>query len=157
MSTTTGKTTPKKKYSAKSTAPKSTPKSAEKADVKTTVPTAPAPLSAIGSGSAIDAPTADPTVVETLAPVIAGREMRKKELFDLVTARSGMKKKDVKPVVEALLAVFGEAISEHRDMVLPPLGRLKIQRSKDLKDAQVTVLKLRQRKPQAGAASDTDD
>ncbi|MEQ6247830.1 HU family DNA-binding protein [Sulfitobacter sp. HNIBRBA3233] len=91
------------------------------------------------------AATADPKVVDTLSPVVVGNELRKKELFDLVVARSGMKKKDVKPVVEAMLAVLGDALSEHREMQLPPLGKLKVQRGKEMSDGRALVLKLRQK------------
>ncbi|UWR24173.1 HU family DNA-binding protein [Sulfitobacter sp. S190] len=74
-----------------------------------------------------------------------GQELRKKELINLVVERSGIKKKDAKPVVEAMLSVLGEALSENREMVLQPLGRLKIQRAKELSDGRAMVLKLRQK------------
>jgi DNA-binding protein HU-alpha len=86
-----------------------------------------------------------PSVVEALSPVVLSNELRKKELFDLVVARSGMKKKDVKPVVEAMLAVLGDALAEQRELNLQPLGKMKVQRGKELPDGRALVLKLRQK------------
>jgi DNA-binding protein HU-alpha len=81
-------------------------------------------------------------------------ELKKKELFDLVVARSGMKKKDVKPVVEAMLGVLGDVLAEQRELNLQPLGKLKVQRAKELPDGRALVLKLRQKSAQMKAASE---
>lgn len=116
---------------------------------KTTVKTPSAEAVAkVDTESAPKAATATPSVVETLSPVVVSNELRKKELFELVVERSGMKKKDVKPVVEAMLAVLGDAFSEQREMNLPPLGKLKVQRGKELADGRALVLKLRQKSSQ---------
>lgn len=72
-----------------------------------------------------------------------GNELRKRELIDLVVARSDVKKKYVKPAVEAMLAIMGEAISEERDLNLQPLGKLKVNRSTDKGNGQVIICKLR--------------
>lgn len=77
-------------------------------------------------------------------PVELGPLMRKKELIDAVVTRSGVKKKDAKPVVEAMLAVLGEALSEKRELALQPLGRVKIQRVREHPNGQVLVTKIRQ-------------
>lgn len=144
MSTTSKKTTKSSAIAKKPVAPGTakavadTPKSPSKVD------TASAPAAKI----------ADPKVVDTLAPVIVGNQLRKKELFDLVVERSGMKKKDVKPVVEAMLAVLGDALAEHREMQLPPLGKLKVQRGKEMSDGRALVLKLRQKTAVLNAAPD---
>jgi DNA-binding protein HU-alpha len=87
--------------------------------------------------------------------VTISNEMRKKELFDLVVARSGKKKKDVKPIVEAMLAVLGDALAEQRELDLQPLGKLKIQRGKELADGRSLVLKLRQKSAKLNEAPDT--
>ncbi len=73
--------------------------------------------------------------------------MRKKELLDLVVARSGMKKKDVKPVVETMLEVLGEALTDNRELNLPPLGRIKVRREKHLSNGRMVVAKIRQPTP----------
>ena len=98
-------------------------------------------------------PTA-PSVVEKLSPVVMSNELKKKELFDLVVARSGMKKKDVKPVVEAMLGVLGDVLAEQRELNLQALGKLKVQRAKELPDGRALVLKLRQKSAQMNTASE---
>ncbi|MDF3413520.1 DNA-binding protein [Sulfitobacter sp. M57] len=73
--------------------------------------------------------------------------MRKKELIEAVVERSGLKKKDVKPVVETMLAVLGEAIGDNRELNLPPMGRMKIRREKKLANGRMVVAKIRQTTP----------
>lgn len=71
--------------------------------------------------------------------------LRKKELVDAVVARSGIKKKDAKPVVEAMLAELGEALAAGRELILPPLGRTKLNRERVLDDGRVMIVKIRQK------------
>jgi nucleoid DNA-binding protein len=131
MPTSTKKTT--KAPAAKK--PEKTKVGAPVAEALTQVDTSSAPASAV----------AVPSVVEPLSPVVLSNELRKKELFDPVVARSGLKKKDVKPVVEAMLAVLGDAFAEQREMNLQPLGKMKVQRGKELHDGRALVIKLRQK------------
>lgn len=82
---------------------------------------------------------------EVMAPAASeGSELRKKELIDMVVARSGVRKRDAKPVIEAMLAVLGQAIADGRDMTLNPLGKVRINSSRDKPDGRVTVVRLRQ-------------
>lgn len=90
---------------------------------------------------------AEPRVVDAPTPVIIGPMMRKKELIEAVVERSGLKKKDVKPVVETMLAVLGEAIGDNRELNLPPMGRMKIRREKKLANGRMVVAKIRQTTP----------
>ncbi len=92
-----------------------------------------------GAGS-----TPAPTVVKVTGPVVAQADLKKKELIDLVVERSGIKKKDAKPVIEAMLAVLGETIASGRELNLQPLGKLRINRSTDKGNGRVIVCKLRQ-------------
>ena len=71
--------------------------------------------------------------------------LKKRDLIDAVVKRSGIKKKDAKPVVEAMLAELGEALSDGQELSLPPLGRVKINREKEIEDGKVLILKLRQK------------
>ena len=105
----------------------------------------PEALTQVDTSGVPEAVIATPSIVETLSPVTVSNELRKKELLDLVVERSGLKKKDIKPVVEAMLAVLGDALSQQREMNLQPLGKLKIQRGKELPDGRALVLKLRQK------------
>jgi DNA-binding protein HU-alpha len=92
----------------------------------------------------VETPKAAAVVVEGPQPVVSGPEMRKKELIDLVVERSGIKKKDAKPVVEATLAVLGEALAETRELNLQPLGKVKVRREKEMPNGRVLVTKIRQ-------------
>ena len=105
------------------------------------------PRSAVASPSSKAKET---TVLEAVSK--SGIEpLRKKELIDTVVRRSGIKKKDAKPVIEALLAELGENLAAGRELALPPLGRVKINREKDIPNGRVIVMKLRrQTKSDAG-------
>ena len=112
----------------------------------------------------VEAPTpvpttasASPIVVEGPQPVVSGPVMRKKELIDLVVERSGMKKKDAKPIVEATLAILGEALAEARELNLQPLGKVKVRREKLMPNGRVLVTKIRQSNAAEGADNDADD
>lgn len=122
-------------------------------NTKVTAPVAEAVSKVDTSNASMATPTA-PSVVEKLSPVVVSNELKKKELFDLVVARSGMKKKDVKPVVEAMLGVLGDVLAEQRELNLQPLGKLKVQRAKELPDGRALVLKLRQKSAQMNAAAE---
>ena len=99
------------------------------------------------------APSAPIAVAQSVETEVASEMMRKKELIDAVVARSGIKKKDAKPVVEAMLSVLGDAIEEGRELNLQPLGKLKVNRSKDVGNAKVMICKLRRSNNAAGAQS----
>lgn len=86
-------------------------------------------------------------VVVTENPVVdAGPELRKQELLDKVVTRAEVKKKLAKPVVEAVLEILGEALAEGREMNLQPLGKVKLNRIRDMAHARVIVTKIRQSK-----------
>ena len=86
--------------------------------------------------------------------------MKKPDLMDRTVARSGLKKRDVKPAVDAALAEIAEALMNGEDLILPPLGRVRIIKSKEL-DGGSTMLTLRLRTPKtvvvADAPSGDDD
>lgn len=96
------------------------------------------------------------TVAEEI-PADAGPELKKQELIDKVLAKGDIKKKNAKPVVEAVLAVLGEVLAEGREVNLPPLGKIKINRVRDLANARIIVAKIRQSKPGAGPDAEADD
>lgn len=141
-------TTPKKATPKKSSAKKATPKTTAKTTaLKGTGPegtpkAAPAPLAAPEPVAA--APKVAPVLVTTAAPALATEEMRKEHLLDEVAKRSGAKRKDVKPIVEAMLEVLGEALGEARDVNLKPLGKIKVARTKLVANGRVINLRLRQ-------------
>ena len=142
MSSTAKKTTkPKTPSKAAARKPKASPKKAT--DAKTAKE---APLSAPVK-KAPAAKVAAPTVVNKPTPVVRGPEMRKKELIDTICTRAGVKKKDAKPVVESMLAVLGEALSEGRELILPPLGKVVVRKEKQLPKGKMMVVKVRQNTP----------
>ncbi|MFT6023234.1 MAG: nucleoid DNA-binding protein [Ascidiaceihabitans sp.] len=137
MSTTKAKTATKKATTTKKASATTAPKIATKA--------------------AVPATAATPVVVDSPQPVISGPMMRKKELIDLVVERSGIKKKDAKPVVEAVLAVLGEAIGESRELNLQPMGKLRVRRVKEMPNGRVMVTKIRQSSATTAANADSAD
>ena len=127
-----------------------TPKAA-KSTVKATASTqSPVPPKAAGkTTTARKAPPkpatkAAPVVVTQTAPVVTVPELKKIDLIDAVVERSGIKKKFAKPVIEAALAVLGETLAEGRGLNLRPLGKVKIQRSKDVSNGKVMTVRVRQ-------------
>lgn len=93
--------------------------------------------------AALPASDAAPVTVEEIA-VLPQPELRKKELIDLAVERSGIKKRDAKPAIEAALAVLGEALAEGREMNLVPLGKLKVTRMKKAGNGQIINARVRQ-------------
>ena len=94
-------------------------------------------------------PKADPEVLITENVML-----KKPALLDAVVERTNLKKRDVKPAVEAALAVIGDALREGTVVNLPPLGKLRVVKSKSLDGgAAVVTLKLRTPKNAAVAVS----
>lgn len=91
------------------------------------------------------------------APIVSDTDavepqvLRKKELIERVVARSGIKKKDAKPTIEAMLAVLGEALSNGEELNLHPMGKMMVTRVIEKENATVMVTKVRRQKPNAGA------
>ena len=90
------------------------------------------------------------------APVEITPSLRKKELIDRVVSKSGAKRKDAKPVVEAMLDVLGDALAQGEELNLQPFGKLKINRQKEMAGAKVFVCRIRQRKTVHGTGADTE-
>ena len=69
----------------------------------------------------------------------------------MVVARADVSKQYAKPVVEALLEILGDALSEGRELNLQPMGRIKQKRVKETGKARVIVANIRQ--PHASATA----
>ncbi|MEP5153980.1 HU family DNA-binding protein [Planktotalea sp.] len=126
---------------------------------KTAIPkAATAPKTKAPAAKPVPAAAPKPVIVTETSPTVVDPALKKKELVDLVVERSGIKKKDAKPVVEAMLEVLGEALSDGRELNLQPMGKLKINRAKDVQGAKVLVAKIRQstRSKEAQDASATE-
>ncbi|KAG1667670.1 hypothetical protein GQR58_018299 [Nymphon striatum] len=121
---------------------------------KTTTKAAPAKAKTVAktAAKAVAAPKA--TIIETVTPVVSGLPIKKPELIDRVVTETGMKKKDVKPVVEAMLSVLARTLSEGEEITAPPMGKLMIKRVKELPNAKVMTLKLRIPNAEVGTKKD---
>ncbi len=104
---------------------------------------------AVKAGAA-QAPTS--RIVGAATDLPSGEVVKKQDFIDRAIAQSDLKKKDAKPAIEAALALLAEILSAGGEVVLPPLGKLKAIKVKDLPDgAQIMTLKLRTMKDGAGA------
>jgi DNA-binding protein HU-alpha len=83
--------------------------------------------------------------------------LKKPDFIDRVVERSGEKKRHVKPILEAALAVLGEALSNGEELNLQPLGRVKVNRHRVDDDAELLILKLRRNARSLGLAEAGDD
>ncbi|SEI48746.1 DNA-binding protein HU-alpha [Cribrihabitans marinus] len=147
------------KKSSGSKAPTRKPAATKPAAAKPAAPDAAAPVRprskpslSIAGGAEHTGPA--PTVVKPAAPVVGQPELKKADLIEAVVARSGIKKKDAKPVVEAMLAVLGETVAEGRELNLQPFGKLRINRTEQKGNGQVVFCRLRQARGAGKPAKD---
>jgi DNA-binding protein HU-alpha len=93
--------------------------------------------------------------MQRAAPIAeTGPELKKQELLEKLVDRADVQKKLAKPVLDAVLELLGEALAEGRDLNLPPLGKIKVNRVKDMAQARVIVAKIRQSKAESSAAAE---
>lgn len=78
-----------------------------------------------------------------VAPAPAGSPLKMKALVDQVAELTGGKKKDVRETLEAAFGAMGAALSQGQDLHLPPLGRARVGRVKDVAKGRMLVLRLR--------------
>ena len=69
--------------------------------------------------------------------------LKKKDLIELVTATTGAKKTTVREIVDATLAVLGDALSKGTMLNLPPFGKAKVSRGADAASGKAMTVKLR--------------
>jgi len=106
------------------------------------------------SAGTVAKPAINSKLVSVSDPDVTQADLKKRELIDMVVERSGIKKKDAKPVVEAMLAVLGETVASGRELNLQPLGKLRINRTIDKSNGRVFVCKLRQSDASKSKAKD---
>ena len=138
-------TTPKRKTltAKKKTAAKPVAIKAARPSIVTAKPVA-KPV-AVAVTAAVIATANAPADTPENTPADAAYVLRKKELIDRVVARSGIKKKDAKPTIEAMLAVLGEALSKGEELNLHPMGKMKVTRVIEKPNAVVMVTKVRRK------------
>ncbi len=81
--------------------------------------------------------------------------VRLRDFIDAVSARAGARKAAAKPLIDATLQVLAEALDRGDALVLPPLGRVRVARSKDGAKGAALTLKLKRSGP-AKAKGATD-
>ncbi|MBT0956400.1 HU family DNA-binding protein [Alphaproteobacteria bacterium KMM 3653] len=150
-------TTAPKTASGAKPAAKTRAKAAPKASAKSTASAARKPRAAAKPKAPAKTPAkaktpATPAVVSQATPVVAGPTIKKNELFDRIMLTTGAKKKDVKPIVEATLRALGDALSAGEELQVPPLGKVKVHRQKDLANGEMLMLKLRRTGPSTAQA-----
>lgn len=69
--------------------------------------------------------------------------LRLRELIDRVAGTAGVKRKDAKPVIEATLKHLGDALGAGESLILQPLGRLRVNRTKVAASGDTLTVKLR--------------
>lgn len=98
---------------------------------------------AVAATAVADAPEA--VVVTASKPVSTQQELKKPELIEMVVEKTGVKKRDAKPAIEAALQILGEALAEGRELNLQPFGKVRVNRMKELSGARVVNAKVRQK------------
>lgn len=85
-----------------------------------------------------------PPEADTAEAAAALPGLRNRELVEQAMARTGVKKKAAKPLIDAVLAIMGEAVADGRELNLKPFGRMRVSRSQGRGNNTVFVCKLRQ-------------
>ena len=127
-------------------------KAKTKSDGTMTLKAVPQPATAV-------APTVKltPKVAPAAQSVKTKMLVKKPEFLDRAIARTAVRKRDAKPAIEAALAELAALLAEGNELNLPPLGKLKLLKSKDIGDgAKVMTLKLRTMKDSAGQPKPED-
>ncbi|MEP3345928.1 MAG: HU family DNA-binding protein [Litoreibacter sp.] len=76
-------------------------------------------------------------------------ELSKKEMVERMVASSGMKKGEARRAFEATMEVLAQALREGHNMSLPPLGKIKIARTKDTPNGKMVVMRAKLKDPES--------
>lgn len=94
-------------------------------------------------------------IVNPAVSVPQGEMIKKPEFLDRTVERTDVKKREAKPAIEAALAVPAVSLINGEELNLPPMGKLRVVKSKDVGEgAEVLTLKLRTMKDGAGQGAD---
>ncbi|RPE71745.1 DNA-binding protein [Pacificibacter maritimus] len=72
--------------------------------------------------------------------------VKKKELIERVSEASGVKRGLTKKVIESLLKEMGDILQDGGELNVPPLGKLSVNRQKEIANAFILIAKLRRPK-----------
>ncbi|GAA3873797.1 HU family DNA-binding protein [Celeribacter arenosi] len=95
-----------------------------------------------------------PATPEKDAASEPGNAVSKRDFLNRVTQASGAKRSVAKKVLEAAMKELGDVLQEGKDVNLPPLGKLSVNRMKEVPNAHVMVVKLRRSKAMLAPAVD---
>lgn len=135
---------------AKKTPPAKTAKPAAKAD-KTPGPKAVARAEQAALKPAVV--TSDDAAEGAAAAAI----LKLKDLVAHVADVTGAKKPQVKTIIEAALAEIGRVLDKGEGLNLPPFGRLKVNRSRELGDGTLLSMKLKRGATGKGGKNTADE
>ena len=94
-------------------------------------------------------------IVNPAVSVPQGEMIKKPEFLDRAVERADVKKREAKPAIEVALAVPTVSLINGEELNLPPIGKLRVVKSKDVGEgAKVLTLKLRTMKDGAGQGAD---
>ncbi len=82
--------------------------------------------------------------------------LRRKAFLEQVAARSGIRKSDTRAVTEAALSVIADALQRGEDVALPPLGRIRVVKSREGDRSRILTLRLSLPSGPAGSLSGED-
>ena len=108
--------------------------------------------------------SAEPELAEAVAEATAEADgeaegastlIRKKDIYDHVTVATGLRKREVREAVDAMLAYMHSCLSEGKDMQVPPLGKLRVV-TQGKGDRVKQMVKVNLQKPKA-EKTDADD
>lgn len=89
--------------------------------------------------------------------VTAAQGLGKRELVDRVAEAAGVTRRVARPVVEAVLAELGRALSRGETLNLRPLGKAQVARTRPGPKAEVLVVKIRRPHADTGGGPDGSD
>lgn len=77
------------------------------------------------------------------APAKVVSQMKVKDLIERVAVATDVNRKEVRVIVDAVLAELGKALEANESLNLPPFGRVRIANQKSDASGQMMTLKLR--------------
>ncbi len=79
------------------------------------------------------------------APAAVTKLVRRKEMVARIVASSGLKPNQVKTMLDSVLGEIGKALSAGEGLSLPPLGKITVNRHKEVGNREVLICKLRRK------------
>ena len=80
--------------------------------------------------------------------------LKKRDLIERAVAESGLKRRDVKAVTEAVLKIMGDAVDRGEGLALEPFGKLRLARVAEGTVSRTFTAKLRRKMPGLAKAAE---